>query len=58
MSIFWVSLYSLEGVSFETVFELSKDYFEQTALNIYLYSSQGDQARMNEQDGIVVSYGG
>ena len=48
-------LYKME-INFEEVFELSKKIFNKTNLNIYLYSSKGDQARLSKNDGIIVEY--
>lgn len=36
--------------NFESVFELAKEHFNNSNLNIYLYSSNGDQARLNKND--------
>jgi hypothetical protein len=35
---------------------LTKDYFSKSNINIYLFSSNGDQARFDKIDGIVVVY--
>jgi hypothetical protein len=48
-------LYKMED-SFETVFELAKEHFNNSNVNIYLYSSNGDQAILSKSDGIVVEY--
>lgn len=48
-------LYSM-NVSFKTIFELSNVYFNKYDLNIYLFSSNGDQAFMSKSNGIVVEY--
>lgn len=48
-------LYKMEN-NFESVFELAKVHFNKTNLNIYLYSSNGDQARLSKDDGIIVEY--
>lgn len=48
-------LYSM-NVSFQRIFELSKEYFNKYDLNIYLFSSNGDQARLSKFEGIVVKY--
>jgi len=44
------------NITFEEIFELSKKHFENSNLNIYLYSSKGDEARLSKNDGIVVSF--
>lgn len=36
-------------VDFSTVFELAKVHFDKSDLNIYLYSTNGDEARLNHQ---------
>ncbi|WP_147372277.1 hypothetical protein [Mariniphaga sediminis] len=41
---------------FEKAFDLAKKHFSQANLNIYLYSSNGDQARLSKTDGIIVEY--
>lgn len=48
-------LYSM-NVSFYEIFELSKEHFNKNDLNIYLFSSNGDQARLSKTDGITVVY--
>ena len=48
-------LYSMD-ISFRTIFELSKEHFNKNDLNIYLFSSNGDQARLSKTDGITVVY--
>lgn len=48
-------LYSMD-ISFHTIFELSKEHFNKYDLNIYLFSSNGDQARLSKNDGIIVEY--
>lgn len=48
-------LYAMD-VSFQTIFELAKIHFNKYDLNIYLFSSNGDQAFLNKIDGIVVEY--
>lgn len=48
-------LYKME-IDFEEAFELSKEHFNKTNLNIYLYSSNGDQARLSKNNGIIVEY--
>jgi len=44
------------GSNFENAFELAKVHFNKTNLNIYLYSSYGDEARLSKNDGITVRY--
>ena len=41
---------------FKKAFDLAKEYFDNTNLNIYLYSSNGDEARLSKTDGILVKY--
>lgn len=48
-------LYSM-NVSFQRIFELSNVYFNKYDLNIYLFSSNGDQAYLSKINGIVVQY--
>lgn len=48
-------LYSMD-ISFHTIFELSKEHFNKYDLNIYLFSSNGDQARLSKNDGIIVEF--
>lgn len=43
-------------LSFTAVVEVSKAYFQDSDLNIYLSSSNGDQARFSQHDGILVVY--
>jgi hypothetical protein len=49
-------LHKMEN-NFEKAFELAKVHFNKTNLNIYLYSSNGDQARLSKNEGIIVEYG-
>jgi hypothetical protein len=42
--------------NFKDIFNLAKDYFDKTNLNIYLYSSNGDEALLNKIDGVRVVY--
>lgn len=44
------------NITFKEVFELSKEHFNKTNMNIFLYSSQGDQAILSKKDGIIVKY--
>ncbi len=50
-------LYNMK-VNFRASFELAKLHFNQSDenINIYLYSSNGDQARLNHTNGIYVEY--
>lgn len=50
-------LYNMNNVDFKTIFEESMKYFNQTNLNIYLYTSNGDQGFLSKTDGITVVYG-
>ena len=47
-------LYKMNNADFKTIFEESKKYFNQTNLNIYLYTSNGDQGYMSKTEGIAV----
>lgn len=49
-------LFKLNSTNFKTVFEKSKEYFNQKNLNIYLYTSNGDQASFSKLEGIKVIY--
>ena len=49
-------LYKMNNTDFKTIFEESKKYFNQTNLNIYLYTSNGDQGFMSKAEGITVVY--
>ena len=49
-------LYQMNSVEFKTIFEASKDYFFQSNLDLYIYSSNGDQGRMSKSEGITVVY--
>jgi hypothetical protein len=42
--------------NFKEIFELAERHFNKANINIYLYSSQGDQAILNQIDGITVVY--
>ena len=46
----------MNSTDFKTIFEESKKYFNQTNLNIYLYTSSGDQGFMSKTEGITVVY--
>ena len=48
-------LYNMNN-NFKDIFNLTKDYFSMSNINIYLFSSNGDQARFDKIDGIVVVY--
>jgi hypothetical protein len=50
-------LYKID-IPFEKVVELTKDYFSKTDLNIYLYSSMGDQAFFSKHEGLTILYAG
>lgn len=41
---------------FEKAFNLAKEHFSKANLNIYLYSSNGDEARLSKTEGITVQY--
>jgi hypothetical protein len=49
-------VYKMNG-DFETVLELSKEHFYETNLDIYLYTSNGDEGLMDQDNGITVVYG-
>lgn len=49
-------LYKMNSTDFKTIFEASKEYFNQYNLNIYLYTSNGDEGFMSKSDGITVVY--
>jgi hypothetical protein len=51
----WRFLYQM-NVDFKTIYETSKNYFEKTELDIYLYSSQGDEARLSKKGNNYVVY--
>lgn len=44
--------------NFEYIVNLAKLYFDKSNINIYLYSSNGDQALLNKIDGVRVVYAG
>jgi hypothetical protein len=48
-------LYSLDK-SFQSVVPIATKHFNKYDLKIYLFSSNGDQARFNKSDGILVKY--
>ncbi len=48
-------LYTM-NVGFREIFEMSREHFRKSNLNIYLYSSNGDEARLSESDGEMVIY--
>jgi len=47
-------LYSMN--SFQSVVKFTTEYFHQHDLNIYLFSTNGDQARFSKVDGIITDY--
>lgn len=48
-------LYTL-SVDMQQVVEMATEHFESSELNIYLYSTNGDEARFSQREGIRVSY--
>jgi hypothetical protein len=48
-------IYSFSN-DFKDIFNLAKEHFNQANINIYLFTSNGDEARFNKVDGIVVVY--
>ncbi len=48
-------LYKMD-ISFREIFEISKEHFRKSNLNIYLFSSNGDEARLSKLDGEMVIY--
>jgi hypothetical protein len=48
-------IYTLHN-NFKDIVNLAKEHFNKTNLNIYLFSSEGDEARFNKIDGIIVVY--
>lgn len=49
-------LFKMNNIDFKTIVEKSKEYFNQRNLNIYLYTSYGDQAFLSKTEGITVVY--
>jgi hypothetical protein len=49
-------LYKMNS-DFDTIVELSKEHFHKTNLDIYLYTSNGDEGLMSQRDGITIVYG-
>jgi hypothetical protein len=49
-------LYNSNNIAFQKIVEKATQYFENSELNIYLYSGNGDQARFNQVEGISVYY--
>jgi hypothetical protein len=49
-------IFKMNNIDFRTIFEESKTYFNQTNLNLYLYTSNGDQGFMSKTEGITVVY--
>lgn len=41
---------------FKEIVAVAKEHFSNTVLNIYMYSSNGDQALMSQDDGITIVY--
>jgi hypothetical protein len=50
-------LYDLNNVDVKTIFEESKKYFNETDLNIDLFTSNGDEAHLSKTQGITIVYG-
>lgn len=50
-------LYKMNDIDFKTIFEASKKYFDQTNLDIYLSTSNGDEGMMSKTGGVTVVYG-
>lgn len=48
-------LYKMD-ISFRIIFELSKEHFRKSNLNISLFSSNGDEAHLSKLDGEMVIY--
>ncbi|MEM6380805.1 MAG: hypothetical protein AAF705_21685, partial [Bacteroidota bacterium] len=48
-------LYKMES-DFRTIFELAKSHFEESEIDMYLHSSNGDEARLSKKSGIIVVY--
>ena len=44
------------GNTFESAFELARVHFNNANLNIYLYSSNGDEARLDKIEGVTVAH--
>jgi hypothetical protein len=49
-------LYKLNTTDVKTIFEASTQYFNQHNVNIYLYTSNGDEGLMNKSEGITLVY--
>ena len=49
-------LYKMNNVDIKTIFEESKKYFDQTNLNISLFTSNGDEAHFSKSEGITIVY--
>lgn len=49
-------LYQLGQVDFKTVFKEVEVFFARTNLNIYLYTSNGDEAKLSQTEGIHVVF--
>ena len=50
-------LYKMNNVDFKSIVEVSKKHFNQTNLNINLFTSNGDEGHMSKTEGITVVYG-
>lgn len=48
-------MYSMNQ-NFKDVVEIAKEHFSKTDLNLYLYSSNGDQGLMSQNEGITIVY--
>lgn len=49
-------LYKMNNVDIKTIFEESKKYFDQTNLNISLFTSNGDEAHFSKSEGVTIVY--
>jgi hypothetical protein len=49
-------LYNMNAVEFTTIFEESREYFNQNNVNLYLYTSNGDQCYFSKGGGISVVF--
>lgn len=49
-------LYDMNNIRFQEIFEEAKKYFDQTNLNINLYTSNGDEGHLSKLSGITVVY--
>jgi hypothetical protein len=48
-------IYKMDN-NFKAIFNLAKEHFNKANINIYLFSSEGDEARLSKTDGIDVRY--